>query len=175
MTVYKWLRSGTLGHVASMEDMSNMQAASHSVLVLCLAAVSGGCFGLDSTSTMRGARVYGSDQFVAGRLSEYPVGTRTALETRGVFVFHDARGFQVMEAVCTYRESVLYWNEALQQAKCPRCQSIYGRRGNVVQGPAVKPLSFYYCAAGKDHLLVDRTRLVDAQFFAEATKNTKPK
>lgn len=149
-----------------------MRMASSQLIVVCLAAGAGGCLG--TSLPTRGARVYGPVRFVAGRVSEFPMGTRTPLETRGVFVFHDARGFQVMEAVCTHRESVLYWQETLQQAGCVRCGSSYGRGGRVVQGPAVKPLPFYHCEVRSGHLWVDRHRAVDASFFGKQGRVREP-
>ena len=109
---------------------------------------------------------FGAAQFLAGRLSEFPMGAPTIIQKRGVFVFHDGRGFQVMSAVCTHSEAVMYWNQPAEQVKCIHHGCIYDRQGRVRQGPAMTPLPFYYCFVEKDLLWVDRSRRVGPTFFA---------
>lgn len=138
-----------------------MRSACGGLAALVAVAAGSGC----NVSQLRNYGYFGPVRFKAGRVSEFPVGSTTTLENFGAFVFRDTRGFQVMSAVCTYGEAVLYWNEVGQQAKCVRHGCIYSRRGAVLQGPAARPLPFFYGVIDNGELWVDRSRQTGPTFF----------
>ena len=141
------------------------------LVVLGALVVGGGC----SPSQFRNYAYFGPDRLKAGLVREFPTGRPTLLQDAGLFVFRTARGFHVLEAVCTHGESVLYWNEAQQQAKCVRHGCIFDRNGRAVQGPAVKPLRFFYCLVDDGALWVDRSREVEPSFVAAPRPHGTPR
>lgn len=105
--------------------------------------------------------------FKIGRPEDFPVGTATFLEDRRLFVFHEPQGFRAVSAVCTHLRCTIGpfappdAHAKVEHSHCPCHGSIFDRAGNVLQGPAPRPLEVYQISlAGDGRLVVDTNEVV---------------
>jgi cytochrome b6-f complex iron-sulfur subunit len=108
--------------------------------------------------------------FKAGRPGEYPVGVSEKLKkTRRVWVVRTAQGFYCFWARCTHLGCTPNWFDTENRFKCPCHGSNFNRDGDVIAGPAPKPL--WRCAvrlAEDGQLLIDKGRLENRPGAREA-------
>lgn len=99
--------------------------------------------------------------FKAGKPEEYPLGLSTRWKNAyRVWIVRDDRGFYAFWARCTHLGCTPNWFDAEGRFKCPCHGSNFNRDGDVIAGPAPKPL--WRCAitlADDGQLLVDKARL----------------
>lgn len=77
-----------------------------------------------------------------GPVEELPVGKalKTLHQGRPVIVGHTKRGYFAVSAVCTHLGCLVEWNERTQQLDCPCHAAIFDTQGNLLTGPAPRPL-----------------------------------
>ena len=100
--------------------------------------------------------------FKAGTPDEYAVGTvsdRWKKEQR-TWIIRTSQGFYAVWARCTHLGCTPSWFDTEQRFKCPCHGSNFNIKGDVIAGPAPKPL--WRCAVALDadgQLVVDKGRL----------------
>lgn len=97
--------------------------------------------------------------FKAGVPGDYPLGVTTNKEQR-VWIVREERGFYCLWRRCTHLGCTPNWFDAEGRFKCPCHGSNFNRAGDVIAGPAPKPL--WRCAirlADDGQMLVDKGRL----------------
>jgi cytochrome b6-f complex iron-sulfur subunit len=77
--------------------------------------------------------------FDLGPASDYPPGTQTVIPDVPALLTHDQAGFSALSLICTHLGCTV-WQDA-NGLTCPCHGSRYDEKGNVVQGPAKKPLA----------------------------------
>ena len=99
--------------------------------------------------------------FKAGRPTDYPVGVSTKWKkAHRVWIVRQADGFYAFWARCTHLGCTPNWFDAEGRFKCPCHGSNFNQEGDVIAGPAPKPL--WRCAirlAEDGQLLVDKAHL----------------
>ena len=99
--------------------------------------------------------------FKAGRPEEYAVGVSEKLKkAQRVWVIRTQQGFYCIWARCTHLGCTPSWFDTEQRFKCPCHGSNYNMQGDVLAGPAPKPL--WRCAvslADDGQIQVDKGRL----------------
>jgi len=98
----------------------------------------------------------------AGNVKEFPVGTvNTVREMHGYVSRLDPKGALVMSWKCPHLGCTVPWVEAEKQFHCPCHGSIYNEKGEVLAGPAPRPLDLYAAAVEHNELIVDTSRVIE--------------
>ena len=119
-----------------------------------------------------------SQKFNAGPLKQYDFGVNTQwLNEERVWVIRNTKGFYVLWARCTHLGCTPNWFGDQHRFKCPCHGSNYTIEGDVIAGPAPRPL--WRCKIdvnSKGELIVDKAVLQDlpglrekVPFFVEYT------
>jgi len=102
--------------------------------------------------------------FTVGRPTDYQVGDMKLIEAKQVYIFRSPQGFQAVSAICTHLGCSYkpFGPPELQypivHARCPCHGSIFARDGQVLGGPAPRPLPFYHMELTADgRLQVDKS------------------
>jgi len=64
-------------------------------------------------------------------------------ENKPVVLIHTESGFSAFSAICTHLGCIVKWDEAKQQIYCPCHAATFDTKGNVLSGPAPRPLPPY--------------------------------
>jgi len=102
-----------------------------------------------------------SQKFKAGKAKDYPFGVTIDREHR-VWVIRNDQGLYVMWARCTHLGCTPNWFPAESRFRCPCHGSNYTLAGDVIAGPAPKPL--WRCAvtvSPNGELIVDKGIMED--------------
>jgi len=108
--------------------------------------------------------------FKAGKPEDYPIGISTKFKKlKRVWIVREPDGFYAFWARCTHLGCTPNWFEAEGRFKCPCHGSNFNKDGDVIAGPAPKPL--WRCAirlADDGQLLIDKARLENRTAVREA-------
>jgi nitrite reductase/ring-hydroxylating ferredoxin subunit len=108
-----------------------------------------------------------SRRFDIGPPSGFPPGAVTFLPDRQLFVFNETDGFYAISSVCTHLGCNV--KRGGPGFACPCHGSQYDENGQVVRGPAPKPLPWYSLSfSPHDHLIVDLDQQVTPAFRLRA-------
>lgn len=99
--------------------------------------------------------------FKAGKPEDYPVGVSEKWKkAQRTWIVRTAEGFYCLWARCTHLGCTPNWFEAEGRFKCPCHGSNFSTQGDVLAGPAPKPLWRCQIAMGSDgQLVIDKGRL----------------
>ena len=106
-----------------------------------------------------------SQQFKAGSPGEYPVGSVSEKwkKDQRVWIIRNETGLYAIWARCTHLGCTPNWFETEKRFRCPCHGSNFNIEGDVIAGPATKPL--YRVALSVDpvdgQLVLDKSRLED--------------
>jgi cytochrome b6-f complex iron-sulfur subunit len=91
--------------------------------------------------------------FDIGLATDYPLDSRTVIPDVPALLIHDQRGFTALSLICTHLGCTVQQNT--DGLTCPCHGSRYDEKGNVLQGPAKKPLTVWRVEmTGLGHLIV---------------------
>ena len=102
-------------------------------------------------------------RFAVGRPDDLPVGGVLDLPRRRLFVAHSEAGFFAMSSVCTHLGCMVQHHAVAKGDEayfCPCHGSRYDREGNVIGGPAPRPLDRVQLTIDKGKLVVDTSQRV---------------
>jgi len=91
-------------------------------------------------------------RFKVGSAEDFPVGSETRLEKENVFIFRDEQGIYAISAVCTHLGCIVAQSQ--QGFACPCHGSKFDHKGNVVGGPAPRPLPWLEVSRAADGSLL---------------------
>lgn len=77
-------------------------------------------------------------EFNLGSVDDYPLGSRTSIPEIPALLIHTESGFTAISLTCTHLGCTVEANE--NGFACPCHNSAFDLNGNVMHGPAVKPL-----------------------------------
>jgi cytochrome b6-f complex iron-sulfur subunit len=78
-------------------------------------------------------------EYVLGKASNYPVGSRTLIQEANAMLIHAPDGFRALSLTCTHLGCTVKQVEG--GFACPCHNSRFDASGNVIHGPATKPLA----------------------------------
>ncbi len=94
-------------------------------------------------------------KFKAGTLEDFPTDSITLIADQNTYLVRAKEGYlYAMSAVCTHLGCITAWDPAAGIVKCPCHGSQYDREGNVVAGPAPRPLPHFALALNEQKQLV---------------------
>ena len=96
-----------------------------------------------------------SKKFKIGKIENFPLGTTRKIDDKNVFMFSDENGLFAISAICTHLGCIV--SSAEFGFQCPCHGSQYNADGNVIGGPAPRPLEWFEIQQE-----VDGTLFVDA-------------
>ena len=95
----------------------------------------------------------------AGNVNEFLVGTVKHVESGRFYISHLEDGtLLAMWHRCTHLGCTVPWNESEGDFHCPCHSSIYNRKGEVISGPAPRPLDTFQIEIVDDEVIVDTSQ-----------------
>lgn len=88
---------------------------------------------------------------------ELPVGEAKLLRYAGrpvIVVRTDERSVSALSAVCTHLGCIVKWDRSRGQLACPCHAAFFDSKGNVISGPAPRPLESYPAKLGMDTIVI---------------------
>ncbi|HJP17276.1 MAG: 2Fe-2S ferredoxin [Gammaproteobacteria bacterium] len=103
-------------------------------------------------------------KFKIGKADDFAEDSIKFIEAKKLFVINKEGGYQAISAVCTHLGCTV--KLALEnQFHCPCHGSKFDEHGNVISGPAPRPLRHYKLTLSRDgSLVVDMKKEVDGEF-----------
>lgn len=112
-------------------------------------------------------------RFRAGKPEDYSDGTVAFIEEIRTFLVRKDNGFRAMSGVCTHLGCTVNRDHA--GYRCPCHGSVFDDDGQVLSGPAPRPLDCYGVALTRDgRLVVDRGRSVSPEQFLVLETRAQP-
>ncbi|OGW51547.1 MAG: hypothetical protein A2Z50_02350 [Nitrospirae bacterium RBG_19FT_COMBO_42_15] len=109
-----------------------------------------------------------STKFKIGKPADYPPNTVTFVQDKNLFVVRGkdgVQGIRIISSVCTHMGCTPKWVEAKNQWECPCHGSVFNLKGNVIAGPAPKPLPWYKASIASDgKIIVDSKEYVKSDY-----------
>ncbi len=104
--------------------------------------------------------------FKIGNPADFPFGPPTFMADEKIFVFRDRdKGFAVASAVCTHLGCTVAHFSSDQKFHCPCHGSVFGADGNVLHGPAPRPLNWFEVTLARDgQLNIDKDKIVPSSY-----------
>jgi len=101
--------------------------------------------------------------FKVGKPTDFPLGQTTFLEKKRLFIINAEDGFYAISSICTHLGCNI--RKAADRFECPCHGSKFSAVGDVVSGPAPRPLQWYRMKLSRTgDLMVDKGDLVDHRF-----------
>jgi cytochrome b6-f complex iron-sulfur subunit len=129
--------------------------------------VAGAATAAASLVYLRPRVTYGPPSRVAvGKPDTYTTGSQVALPEAKIVIRRTGNKIAAISTVCTHLGCTV--NPSDTGFDCPCHGSQYDERGDVIGGPAPKPLAWYRCTlAPSGELIVDKHDVVEADTFLE--------
>ncbi len=101
-----------------------------------------------------------------GNPADFPFGSPTFLPDEKIFVFRDKeKGFSVASGVCTHLGCTVRYFTSDGQFHCPCHGSVFASNGEVLHGPAPRPLEWFEITLTRDgQLRVDKSKTAEPAY-----------
>ena len=105
-------------------------------------------------------------KYTVGLPEDYPVNSVVSHPDIRVFIVRSVRGFFALSSVCTHLGCITRYRGQDNAILCPCHGSRFDTNGNVVSGPAPRPLQHLAISLEQDgQLIVDTAVAADPDFF----------
>ena len=103
---------------------------------------------------------------VVGELEEFEPGTMSYVQKGRVYISRlEDGGVLALWQRCTHLGCTVPWREDEGQFHCPCHSSLFNRRGEIIGGPAPRPLDIFPVSLKDGSLVVDTRRPITRQVF----------
>ncbi len=100
----------------------------------------------------------------AGRPEHFPTNSVTLDPRFAIYVVHEPKGFYAMSSICTHLGCMTVWKQDPGVIACPCHGSTFQPDGEVMGGPAPRPLPWLKTWLGSDgEIMVDRSTIIAAE------------
>lgn len=158
-------------NVANMTEANDKPVSRRQFLGLAWAAASLALFGQAAVALFQFLKptiqegIFGG-KVTAGNIKEFPVGTVSTIRNMHGFVSRvGPEGVLVMAWKCPHLGCTVPWVESEGKFDCPCHGSIYNTKGEVLGGPAPRPLDLYPAEIVNNQLIVDTSRVIERTQF----------
>lgn len=103
----------------------------------------------------------------AGELNEFDAGSVNYFRASRFYLVRLDGGFLALYRKCTHLGCVVPWDEELDKFNCPCHSSLFNKKGEVLSGPAPRPLDYFPVEIRGGEVFVDTSRLMTRQAFDE--------
>jgi cytochrome b6-f complex iron-sulfur subunit len=103
----------------------------------------------------------------AGELNEFDVGSVSFFREGRFFLVRLEEGFLALYRKCPHLGCAVPWDEELGKFNCPCHSSLFSEKGEVLSGPAPRPLDYFPVEIREGEVFVDTGRLMTRQAFDE--------
>jgi cytochrome b6-f complex iron-sulfur subunit len=109
-----------------------------------------------------------ANRLYAGRLAEFEIDSVTHLPAGRLYLSRTADGLLALRQRCTHLGCAAQWNEDAQRFQC-RCHgSEFDRVGEVLAGPAPRPLDLLPITIENDEIYIASTQPIECAAFDPA-------
>ena len=91
----------------------------------------------------------------AGQAAEFKTGSISHISAGRFYISHTDDGLIAMWQSCTHLGCTVPWVESEGQFHCPCHGSLYNKKGEVIGGPAPRPLDLFPITIDKGEVVVD--------------------
>ena len=104
-------------------------------------------------------------KFKAGKIENYNPDSVTYIKEQNVFIIRNKEGhFTALSAVCTHLGCTTSWKSGPGIIACPCHGSKYNQKGEVIDGPAPKPLPKFAMTVDENkQIIVDMSKSADKE------------
>jgi cytochrome b6-f complex iron-sulfur subunit len=108
-----------------------------------------------------------SMKFKAGRADNFQPGSVTFIKEQKVYIVRAKEGyFYAVSAVCTHLGCITGWRPERGIIACPCHGSKFTLKGNVIEGPAPRPLPRFLISMNEQgQIVVDKSKIVSEDFI----------
>jgi len=100
----------------------------------------------------------------AGRPEHFPANSVTLDPRFAVYIVHGPKGFYAMSSICTHLGCMTVWKQDPGVIACPCHGSTFRPDGEVIGGPAPRPLPWLKMWLGSDgEFMVDRSTIISPE------------
>lgn len=103
----------------------------------------------------------------AGELNEFEVGSVHFFREGRFFLVRLEEGFLALYRKCPHLGCAVPWVEEQENFNCPCHTSLFNKKGEVLSGPAPRPLDYFPVEIREGEIFVDTGRLMTRQEFDE--------
>ncbi len=101
----------------------------------------------------------------AGKVNEFEVGSVNYFRESRFYLVRLNTGFIAMYRKCTHLGCVVPWVDNENQFHCPCHSSLFNKEGEVLSGPAPRPLDLFPVEIIGDEIFVDTGKVVTRKTF----------
>lgn len=101
----------------------------------------------------------------AGKVEEYPVNTVNRVLAGRFYIVRSEEGFLALWQKCTHLGCAVPWVEEDGQFHCPCHGSLFDRRGEVLGGPAPRPMDTFPVTIRNGEVWVDTSKPTERSQF----------
>lgn len=104
-------------------------------------------------------------QIAAGKPESFPVGSITHVQSGKFYLSHLEEGFLALYQRCTHLGCTVPWVADQDRFNCPCHSSIFNKKGEVLGGPAPRPMDIFPVRVVNGQLIVDTGTAIQRQAF----------
>lgn len=102
----------------------------------------------------------------AGNVEEFKPGAVSHVPAGRFYLSRVDEGFLAMGQRCTHLGCTIPWDEEAGEFRCPCHSSVFNTRGEVVSGPAPRPMDLFPIEIRDGEIFVDTGQVIERDSFA---------